>query len=271
MGSDMARWHLKKGSNEPGVCVAKGKCPLGYDEKHHYSSYAEAWEASEKANELRFRKIEDEADRPLNSLSRKYGDGAVSKPMPVLKPPLPPRSASSQIASSVPSPPRPAAAHSPKKSMSRVEIAASAESGKGMAVAAREAFASSVALPPLPPTQGQINGAGDRAITVMSNAGGKVVLAGFLPGLTNREKNLALEGLAAKRPDLSYDSVMGDEPFTAASYGDYVRAVEDKLRVDPGARAALSWSVREALPPLPPADSGRKPMITRSKMWETLS
>lgn len=276
----MARWHINK-HGDPAECRAKTEddCPLRTVDEHgnlvkhpHYSTWAEASDAAEKENELKFRKIVDDSDRPLNSLSRKHGDDA--KTAAVNNVPLPPRpsvgavrktaTAASSIAS-VPLPPRPA-----RTRLTQIEVSADVTKGRGMAADGKAAFDSpSVPLPPVPAMRKIFSSEGVSVGTPLNDE--RPVPAGFLPGLTEREKNSALSGLAARRPDLSYENVMG-KPYSAAeasSYGDYVSALEDRLKTDPDGRAALSWAVKETLPPMPPTSS--KPAVARSKMWEKLS
>ena len=276
----MARWHINK-HGDPAECRAKTEddCPLKTVDEHgnlvkrpHYSTWAEASDAAEKENELKFRKIVDDSDRPLNSLSRRHGDDA--KTAAVNNVPLPPRpsvgavrrtaTAASSIAS-VPLPPRPT-----RTRLTQTEVSADVTKGRGMAADGKAAFDSpSVPLPPVPAMRKIFSSEGV-SVGAPSNDE-RPVPAGFLPGLTEREKNSALAGLAARRPDLSYENVMGKHysATEASSYGDYVSALEDRLKTDPDGRAALSWAVKETLPPMPPTPS--KPAVTRSKMWETLS
>lgn len=198
---------------------------------------------------------------------------------------------------SVPLPPR-----RTRTTLTASEVESSVKAGRKMAAAASAAFdymsvplpprptvdgvssvpmprstadgLSDVPLPPRPTADGSPSVPMPRTTAHHATAAGvKTAPAGFLPGLTSREKNVALEGLAAARPDLSYEAVMG-KPYSAAGYGDYVAAVEDRLKTDPDARAALSWSVTQALPPFPPARGAKHAAgarAAREKMWQTLS
>lgn len=275
----MTRWHISK-NGLPARCHAKtdDACRLKRLDEHgnlvklkHYDTKVEALVAIEEESETEFRKIMEDSDRPLNSLSRKHGDGSAAA---VNNAPLPPRpgvgavlktaTAASSIAS-VPLPPRPT-----RTRLTQPEVSADVTKGRGMAADGKAAFDSpSVPLPPVPAMR-KIFSSDGVSVGDPSNDE-RPVPAGFLPGLTEREKNSAIAGLAARRPDLSYENVMG-KPYSAteaSSYGDYVSALEDRLKTDPDGRAALSWAVKETLPPMPPTPA--KPAITRSKMWETLS
>lgn len=285
-----ARWHINN-NGEPAICRAASDsaCPLKtYDDhgnlvkQQHYDSLSEATHAAEEASKRKSRKIEDKADRPLNSLSRKHEGQKTAH----------------AAAGSVPLPPR-----LTRTSLTASEVDSSVRAGRQMAKTASTAFdCMSVPLPPLPtvdgapsvpmpprPTANSVSDVplpprptadGSPSVPIprttarhATAAGVKTAPAGFLPGLTSREKNIALEGLAAARPDLSYEAVMG-KPYSAAGYGDYVAAVEDRLKTDPEARAALSWSVTQALPPFPPARGAKHAAAagtTREEMWKTLS
>ena len=303
-----ARWHINN-NGEPAICRAASEeaCPLKTLDEHgnlvkqrHYDSLSEATRAAEEASERKSRKIEGKADRPLNSLSRKYGEQKTTH----------------VAAGSVPLPPRPV-----RTSLTAGEVGFSVREGRQMAKTASAAFdhvnvplppppttygpyvpipqpdadgngnaplPPLVPLPPQPPADGPANvpmpprppadgstsvpmpprNAASNATTAVDD---KTPPAGFLPELTVREKNVALEGLAAVRPDLSYEAVMG-EPYSAAKYGDYVIAVEDRLKTDLEARAALSRAVTQALPPLPPVRGAKHAArITREQMWEMMS
>lgn len=285
-----ARWHINN-NGEPAICRAASDsaCPLKtYDDhgnlvkQQHYSTLSEATHAAEEASKRKYRKIEDKADRPLNSLSRKHESQKTAH----------------VAAGSVPLPPR-----LTRTSLTASEVDSSVRAGRQMAKAASTAFDHmSVPLPPRPTVDGvssvpmprstAADGISDVPLPPRPTADGspsvpmprttarhatatgvKTAPAGFLPGLTSREKNVALEGLAAVRPDLSYEAVMG-KPYSAAGYGDYVAAVEDRLKTDPDARAALSWSVTQARPPFPPAGGAKHAAAagaTREEMWKTLS
>lgn len=271
----MTRWHISK-NGLPARCHAKtdDACRLKKLDEHgnlvkrkHYPTWAEAEAAAEKESELEFRRrIGDDSDKPLSALC-KHGGGV--KTAAVNSVPLPPRpdagsktTAAAFDSPSVPLPPRPT-----RTRLTRTEVSADVTKGRGMAADGKAAFDSpSVPLPPVPVT-GKISSS-ERAAVRAPSDDERPVPAGFLPGLTEREKNSALAGLAARRPDLSYENVMG-RPYSAteaSSYGDYVSALEDRLKTDPDGRAALSWAVKETLPP-----TTSKPAITRSEMWETLS
>lgn len=270
----MTRWHISQ-TGVPAKCSAKTEsaCRLKKLDEHgnlvkrpHYPTWAEAMAAVEEESKLKFMR-EAGSDKPLNSLY-KHGNGSAA---PVSNVALPPRpgvgavrktAAAAFDSTSVPLPPRPT-----RTRLTRTEVSADVTKGRGMAADGKAAFDStSVPLPPVPVT-GKISSSERAAVRVPSDDE-RPVPAGFLPGLTEREKNSALAGLAARRPDLSYENVMG-RPYSAteaSSYGDYVSALEDRLKTDPDGRAALSWAVKETLPP-----TTSKPAITRSEMWETLS
>lgn len=326
-----ARWHINS-NGEPAVCRAASeeKCPLKtYDDngnlvkRKHYDTWGEASHAAEEASKLKFRKIEDDADIPLNSLSRKYGEQKTARaasgnvPLPpspdgnVSLPPSPdgnvPLPHPRPVGGVPLPPPRPV-----RTSLTAVEEGSSVRAGRQMAKTASAAFDhvnvplpppptvynvpiprptadgnGNVPLPPQPPADVPANvpmpprPPADGSTSVLTPpqppaghataADDKIAPAGFLPGLTIREKNVALEGLVAARPDLSYEKVMG-EPYSAAGYGDYVAKVEDKLKTDLEARAALSRAVTQAMPPLPPVRGAKRAnRITREQMWEMLS
>lgn len=299
------QWHINS-NGMPAICRAASisACPLKtYDDQgnlvhqQHYGTRSEAVQAIEAASKLKSKRMEDQVGKPLNSLSRKNVERRSIKPAGDSVP-LPPRP-TADGAPSVPLPPR-----RTRTTLTASEVESSVKAGRKMAAAASAAFdymnaplpplptvdgapsvpmppslraansVSSVALPPRPTADGSPSVPMPRTTARHATAAGvKTAPAGFLPGLTSREKNIALEGLAAARPDLSYEAVMG-KPYSAAGYGDYVAAVEDRLKTDPDARAALSWSVTQALPPFPPARGAKHAAAagtTREEMWKTLS
>lgn len=299
------QWHINS-NGMPAICRAASisACPLKtYDDQgnlvhqQHYGTRSEAVQAIEAASKLKSKRMEDQVGKPLNSLSRKNVERRSIKPAGDSVP-LPPRP-TADGAPSVPLPPR-----RTRTTLTASEVESSVKAGRKMAAAASAAFdymnaplpplptvdgapsvpmpprptansVSSVALPPRPTVDGapSVPMPSLRAARPAASTADKMAPAGFLPGLTSREKNIALEGLAAARPDLSYEAVMG-KPYSAAGYGDYVAAVEDRLKTDPDARAALSWSVTQALPPFPPARGAKHAAAagtTREEMWKTLS